>query len=81
MLHAEDDAPDVDDWLKDAVKCKVREIRGFTLRVRKGREAVMIACSTNFSNAILEGTVNKTKVIKMAMFSQMSSGQKYSIVG
>ena len=70
MLHAEDDAPDMDDWLKDAVKCKVREIRGFALCVRKDREAVMRACSTNFSNAILEGTVNKTKAIKRAMFNR-----------
>ena len=70
MLHAENDAPGMDDWLKDALKCKVREIRTFALYVRNDRDAVMRACSTNFSNAILEGTVNKTKAIKRAMFNR-----------
>jgi len=70
LLHAEEDAPDINDWQKDAVKCKVREIRGFALCIMKDKDAVMRACSTNFSNAILEGTVNKTKAIKRAMFNR-----------
>ena len=70
LLHAEDDAPEINDWLKDVVKCKVREIRGFALCIMKDKDAVMRACSTNFSNAILEGTVNKTKAIKRAMFNR-----------
>ena len=70
MLHAENDAPDINDWLKDAVKCKAREIRGFALCIMKDKDAVIRACSTQFSNAILEGTVNKTKAIKRAMFNR-----------
>ena len=70
MLHAENDAPDINDWLKDAVKCKAREIRGFALCIMKDKDAVMRACSTQFSNAILEGTVNKTKAKKRAMFNR-----------
>ena len=70
MLHAENDAPDINDWLKDAVKCKAREIRGFALCIMKDKDAVMRARSTQFSNAILEGTVNKTKAIKRAMFNR-----------
>ena len=73
MLHAEDDAPGMDDWLKDAVKCKIREIRGFALCIRKDKEAVIRACTTNYSNALLEGTVNKTKAIKRSMFNRANA--------
>ena len=82
MLHAENDAPDINDWLKDAVKCKAREIRGFALCIMKDKDAVMRACSTQFSNAILEGAVNKTKAIKRAMFNRANPDvlrAKYSI--
>ena len=73
MLHDEKDAPGMDDWLKDAVKCKVRDIRGFALCVRKDKEAICRACSTNYSNALLEGTVNKTKAIKRSMFNRANA--------
>ena len=73
MLHGEKDATSIDDWLKDAVKCKIREIRGFALCVRKDKEAVIRACSTNYSNALLEGTVNKTKAIKRSMFNRANA--------
>jgi len=73
MLHQENDAPSMDDWLKDAVKCKIREIRGFALCIRKDKEAVIKACSTNYSNALLEGTVNKTKAIKRSMFNRANA--------
>jgi hypothetical protein len=73
MLHAEENAPNMDDWLKDAVKCKIREIRGFALCIKKDKEAVVRACSTNYSNALLEGTVNKTKAIKRSMFNRANA--------
>jgi hypothetical protein len=73
MLHQEDDAPSMDDWLKEAVRCKIREIRSFALCVRKDKEAVIGACSTYYSNALLEGTVNKTKAIKRSMFNRANA--------
>ena len=73
MLHAEKDAPCMDDWLKEAVKCKIRDIRGFALCVRKDKEAVCRACSTDYSNALLEGTVNKIKAIKRSMFNRANA--------
>ena len=73
MLHAEDDAPCMDDWLKDAIRCKIREIRSFALCVRKDKEVVIETCSTNYSNALLEGTVNKTKAIKKSMFNRANA--------
>ena len=73
MLHGEGDAPSMDDWLKDAVKCKSKEIRSFAICIRQDKEAVIRACSTNYSNALLEGTVNKTKAIKRSMFNRANA--------
>ena len=70
MLHGEDDAPAVDDWLKEAAKCPVKEIRGFAEYVSSDRKAVEMACKTLFNNGLLEGTVNKAKVIKRSMYNR-----------
>ena len=70
MIHGEDDAPSMDEWLKEAQGCQVREIRGFAEYIRKDRKAVELACTTYYNNALLEGTVNKTKTIKRSMFNR-----------
>ena len=70
MLHGEDDAPQMDDWLKEAAVCPVKEIRGFAEYVCNDRCAVDMACKTKFSNGLLEGTVNKAKAIKRSMYNR-----------
>ena len=70
MLHDEDEAPTMDEWLKEAAACQVKEIRGFAEYIRKDRKAVEQACCTCFNNGLLEGTVNKTKAIKRSMFNR-----------
>ena len=70
MLHDEDDAPGMDEWLREAGACQLREIRGFAEYIRKDRKAVELACHTAFSNGLLEGTVNKAKAIKRSMFNR-----------
>ena len=70
MLHDEDDAPTMDDWLKEAWKCPVKEIRGFAEYVSNDRKAVEMACRTRFNNGLLEGTVNKAKAIKRSMYNR-----------
>ena len=40
MLHDEDDAPSMDEWLREAEHCQLKEIRGFAEYVRKDRKAV-----------------------------------------
>lgn len=70
MLHDEDDAPTMDDWLKEAGKCPVKEIRGFAEYVSNDRKAVEMACKTRFNNGLLEGTVNKAKAIKRSMYNR-----------
>jgi transposase len=70
MLHDEDDAPSMDEWLREAKACQLKEIRGFAEYIRKDRKAVEQACQTSFNNGLLEGTVNKAKAIKRAMFNR-----------
>ena len=73
MLHGEDDAPTMDEWIKEAAACHVKEIRDFAEYIRKDRKAVELACSTCFNNGLLEGTVNKTKAIKRSMFNRANA--------
>ena len=73
MLHGEDDAPTMDDWLKEAWKCPVKEIRGFAEYVCNDRKAVEMACRTRFNNGLLEGTVNKAKAIKRSMYNRANA--------
>ena len=73
MLHDEDDAPTMDEWLEEAAACQVKEIRGFAEYIRKDKKAVEQACCTCFNNGLLEGTVNKTKAIKRSMFNRANA--------
>jgi len=70
MLHDENDAPTMDEWLKEAAACQAKEIRGFAEYIRNDRKAVEQACCTCFNNGLLEGTVNKTKAIKRSMYNR-----------
>ena len=73
MLHDEDGAPMMDEWLEEAAACQVGEIRDFAEYIRKDRRAVEQACCTCFNNGLLEGTVNKTKAIKRSMFNRANA--------
>ena len=70
MLHDEHDAPTMDEWLKEAGACPLKEIRGFAEYISKDRKAVELACQTAFNNGLLEGTVNKAKAIKRSMYNR-----------
>ena len=56
-----------------ALEFGVKEIKAFSEYVRKDREAIELACTTKFSNALLEGTVNKAKAIKRSMFNRANA--------
>ena len=73
MLHDENDAPTMDEWIKETAACHVKEIMDFAEYVRKDRKAVELACCTCFSNGLLEGTVKKTKAIKRSMFNRANA--------
>ena len=70
MLHDEDDAPDLDEWIMEAEASMLKEIRGFAEYIRKDRKAVELACKTAFNNGLMEGIVNKAKAIKRNMFNR-----------
>lgn len=70
MIHNDDDAPDIDTWIKEALSCKNRQISSFANYVQRDRNAIEQACLTNFSNAKLEGNVNRTKAIKRSMYNR-----------
>lgn len=70
MIHGEENAQPMDEWLKDAEACPLKEIRDFAKYIRKDRDAVEQACRTAFNNGLLEGTVNKAKAFKRNMFNK-----------
>jgi len=70
MMHGTDDAPDIDTWIKEAEDCKNKQITSFANYIRRDRDAIEQAYLTNFSNAKLEGNVNRTKAIKRSMYNR-----------
>ena len=70
MIHGEENAQTMDEWLKEAEACPLKEIRGFAKYIRKDRNAVEQTCRTAFNNGLLEGTVNKAKAFKRNMFNK-----------
>ena len=73
MLHDEEDAPTIDDWIEEAQKCTVKEIRDYADYIKKDRDAVLRACQTRFNNGLLEGTINKAKAIKRGMYNRANA--------
>ena len=70
MIHGEENAQTMDEWLKEAEACPLKEIRGFAKYIRKDRNAVEQTCRTAFNNGLLEGTVNKSKAFKRNRFNK-----------
>ena len=70
MIHGEDDAPDIAGWIRMASECQVRGMTEFAEYIRKDKEAIAQACLTNYSNAVMEGTVNKIKAVKRSMYNK-----------
>lgn len=58
----------LDEWIGLAEKDK--DMHSFVEYVKSDKEAVELACTTNYSNGIMEGTVNKIKEIKRTMFNR-----------
>lgn len=70
MIHGREGAPDVSTWIKEAETCHCSKIYAFAQYIKKDAKAVEQACLTNFSNALLEGNVNRAKAIKRSMFNR-----------
>ena len=70
MIASKEGSPSVDDWIKDAKQCHCDELYRFAEYIEYDKEAVRQAYETNYSNGIMEGTVNKIKKIKRSMFNR-----------
>ena len=72
MIAGREDAPDIDTWLKLAYDCHCPRLTAFAGYIKADKEAVWNTYLTNYSNGIMEGTVNKIKAIKRSMFNRAS---------
>lgn len=70
MMAAEDGSPGVDDWIVSAKQGQCPELHRFAEYIESDKEAVRQAYETDYSNGIMEGTVNKIKEIKRSMFNR-----------
>ena len=69
-LFGRKDCMTLDEWIEKAQKEEDEELKSFTEQIKKDKEAVQMACTTNYSNGVMEGTVNKIKEIKRTMFNK-----------
>lgn len=70
MIHDKDGAPDISTWIKEAETCPYSKVYAFAQYIKRDAKAVEQACLTNFSNALLEGNVNRGKAIKRGMYNR-----------
>lgn len=60
----------LDEWIKKAKKSATNSLVRFAYNIEADKAAVQAAVDTNYSNALLEGTVNRVKSIKRTMFNR-----------
>ncbi len=69
-LLKERQAEALDSWLTRAKACHVTELTSFVNGIRRDYAAVRAACSSQWSNGITEGHVNRLKFLKRQMFGR-----------
>lgn len=62
----------VKEWIKKAFKLKIRELSDFARMLSKDLDAIENAVDLSLNNGLLEGTVNKIKAVKRAMYGRAS---------
>ena len=60
----------LDSWLNRAKACHVTELTSFVNGIRRDYAAVRAACSSEWSNGMVEGHVNRLKFLKRQMFGR-----------
>ena len=60
----------LDEWIDLAEKAQSKEMKSFAQYIKSDKKAIEMACLTNYSNGMMEGTVNKIKEIKRTMFNR-----------
>lgn len=64
------DSMTLDEWIEKAEKEEDEDLKSYAEYIKNDKAAVQMACTTNYSNGIMEGTVNKIKEIKRTMFNR-----------
>jgi len=57
-------------WMEKAVASGIPEFQAFVGGLKQDINAVRNAIATDFSNGLVEGTINKIKVIKRIMYGR-----------
>ena len=71
ILKSKDESR-LENWLPEVKRYNIRELNTFVRAVERDIEAVKNAIRTEFSNGIIEGVINKIKVIKRIMYGRCS---------
>lgn len=71
ILKSKDESR-LENWLSEVKRYNIRELNTFVRSVERDIEAVKNAIRTEFSNGIIEGVINKIKVIKRIMYGRCS---------
>jgi transposase len=60
----------LDAWLENARACQIRELQGFVAGVERDKAAVVAGLTLAQNNGLVEGHVNKLKLIKRMMYGR-----------
>jgi transposase len=60
----------LDDWLSSVRASQIRELQGFVLSVVRDKAAVVAGLTLPQNNGLVEGKVNKLKLIKRMMYGR-----------
>jgi transposase len=69
MLHHRE-ADKLDDWLAQVTTSQIRELQRFVLGVERDKAAVVAGLTLPQNNGLVEGKVNKLKLIKRMMYGR-----------
>jgi transposase len=69
MLHALEGAK-LDEWLSSVKESQIRELQSFVLGVERDKAAVVAGLTLPHNNGLVEGKVNKLKLIKRMMYGR-----------
>jgi transposase len=57
-------------WIDNHKNCEIKKIQSFVNGVIKDYESVKNAVTYNYSNGVLEGNINRLKMIKRSMYGK-----------
>lgn len=69
MLHHREGAQ-LDEWLAKVTASQIRELQSFVLGVERDKAAVIAGLTLSQNNGLVEGKVNKLKLIKRMMYGR-----------